>query len=142
MTPTNLRDLLKRDEGCVLHAYRDSLGYLTIGVGRLVDERKGGGISQAEADMLLDNDIGSCRAAIEDCLPWAVKLDEVRFAVLVSMAFQMGIAGLLQFKQTLGHVELGEYDAAAQGMLSSRWAKQTPERAGRLAEMMKTGEWK
>jgi lysozyme len=53
----------------------------------------------------------------------------------------MGVAGLLKFKGTLGAVQRGDYDAAARGMLSSRWAQQTPARARRTAEAMRTGEW-
>ena len=41
----NLTDQLRRDEGCVLHAYPDHLGFLTLGIGRLIDRRKGGGIT-------------------------------------------------------------------------------------------------
>ncbi len=41
---------LRRDEGEVLHAYQDSLGYWTIGIGVLIDKRKGGGITKAESE--------------------------------------------------------------------------------------------
>jgi lysozyme len=137
----NVRDLIESDEGRIAHAYKDSLGYWTIGVGRLIDERKGGHLSDAEIDMLLDNDIASCVAALSDALPWFSKLDEVRQAVLISMAFQLGVAGLLKFQITLGSVETGDYTTAGDEMLQSRWAKQTPERARRLADMMRTGRW-
>ena len=138
---TSLRDMLKREEGCVLHAYPDSLGFLTIGVGRLIDKRKGGGISQAEADYLLDNDIDKARKQVDKALPWAPTLDSARYAVLVGMAFQLGLNGLLGFKNTLAMVEAGNYAGAAAGMLNSAWAKQTPARAKRMAEQMRTGQW-
>ena len=48
---------LKKEEGVVKHAYQDHLGYWTIGVGRLIDKRKGGGLSDEEIDYLLGNDI-------------------------------------------------------------------------------------
>lgn len=48
---------LRRDEGEVLSAYQDHLGYWTIGVGRLIDKRKGGGLTSEESDYLLGNDI-------------------------------------------------------------------------------------
>ena len=137
----NVRDLIESDEGRVPYAYKDSLGYWTIGVGRLIDERKGGRLSDAEIDMLLDNDIASCIAALSDALPWFAKLDEVRQAVLISMAFQLGVAGLLKFQITLGSVETGDYATAGDEMLQSRWAKQTPGRARRLADMMRSGNW-
>lgn len=137
----NLREQLIRDEGVVRHAYTDSLGFTTIGVGRLIDARRGGGLRDSEIDYLLDNDIKEKTAQVLAALPWASKLNEPRFAVLVNMAFQMGIGGLFKFKRMLGSVEDGQYGEAAAEMLDSTWAKQTPERANRLATQMKTGEW-
>ena len=137
----NLREQLKRDEGVVRHAYEDSLGFTTIGCGRLIDMRRGGGLSPDEIDYLLDNDIKEKTAQVLAALPWASKLNEPRFAVLVNMAFQMGIGGLLRFHRTLGSIEDGQYGEAAAEMLDSTWAKQTPERAHRLATQMETGEW-
>jgi lysozyme len=137
----NLRTLLERDEGRVRHAYQDHMGYWTLGVGRLIDSRKGGGLSDEEIDFLLDNDIKAKTAEVRKALSWFDRLDEVRQAVLVSMAFQMGTAGLLKFKNTLALIERGDYPAAARGMLESLWAKQTPLRAARLADMMEEGAW-
>lgn len=137
----NLVEQLKREEGVVLHAYDDHLGFATIGVGRLIDKRKGGGISEEEAEYLLQNDIARFRREVFAALPWAEKLSEPRQAVLIGMAFQMGTAGLLGFRNTLAMVERGDYAAAAAGMLNSRWATQTPARANRMARQMQTGEW-
>jgi lysozyme len=69
------------------------------------------------------------------------KLNDARQAVLIGMAFQMGLKGLLQFKRTLGSIEDGQFSEAAAEMLDSAWAKQTPARAMRLATQMETGEW-
>ena len=132
---------LRRDEGEVLTVYKDSLGYDTIGVGRLVDKRKGGGITPEESAYLLNNDIDRKYTELLRRLPWAVKLDEARLGVLVNMAFQLGVVGLLGFKNTLAMIEAGNYTAAAAGMLQSLWAKQTPARAKRLSEQMRTGVW-
>lgn len=62
-------------------------------------------------------------------------------ASLLNMAFQMGVDGLLGFKNTLELIRTGSYEKAAEGMLSSLWAKQTPARAKRLAVQMRTGVW-
>jgi lysozyme len=136
-----LTEQLRRDEGTESCAYQDSLGYWTIGVGRLIDSRKGGGLSNEEIDYLLDNDIKAKTADVLRALPWAARLSEPRRAVLVNMAFQMGLKGLLAFRRTLGSVEDGHYGEAALGMLDSTWAKQTPARAMRLATQMETDEW-
>ena len=137
----DLKQQLKRDEGVVNHAYKDSLGFTTIGVGRLIDANRGGGLSDSEVDYLLNNDITDKTAQVLEALPWTTKLNEPRFAVLVNMAFQLGIGGLLQFKRALGSIEDGQYGEAAKEMLDSTWAKQTPARAQRLAKQMETGEW-
>lgn len=137
----NLRSQLRRDEGEVLYAYQDSLGYWTIGVGRLIDSRKGGGISKEESACLLENDINAKYTELKKHIPWITSLDIARQGVLVNMAFQLGINGLLQFRNTLEHVKQGKYIEASILMLDSLWAKQTPNRAKRLSEQMKTGEW-
>lgn len=135
---------LRRDEGVKAAAYQDHLGFWTIGVGRLIDSRKpGAGLRPDEIDYLLKNDINDRVQALTKALPMLFpKLDEARQAVLLNMAFQMGTAGLLGFKSTLALVEAGKYAEAAEQMLKSKWATQTPARAKRLAEQMKTGEWK
>jgi lysozyme len=137
----NLKDQLIRDEGVVRHAYEDNLGFTTIGVGRLIDVRRGGGLSLSEIDFLLTNDIGEKTAQVLEALPWAKDLNAPRFAVLVNMAFQMGIHGLLGFPGMLGAVRTGDYKAAAEHMLDSKWEQQTPTRAHRLADQMESGEW-
>lgn len=137
----DLTQQLRRDEGERLTAYRDSLGFWTLGVGRLIDARRGGGISRAESAYLLGNDIGRVAGDLRETLPWITALDEARQGVLMNMAFQMGVRGLLGFRNTLGMVERGEYGRAAAGMLNSKWARQTPERAQRLAVQMRTGQW-
>jgi lysozyme len=138
---TNLNEQLRRDEGEVLHAYQDHLGYWTLGVGRLIDKRKGGGITAAESAYLLDNDITSKTYELVVALPWVDQLDPVRRAVLQNMAFQLGITGLLSFKNTLNFVKNGNYAQAAMNMQISKWHSQTPERSDRLIKQMITGEW-
>lgn len=137
----NVIEQLRREEGVSRSVYKDHLGYWTIGVGRLVDGRKGGGLSDDEIDYLLRNDVERCEAAIRKSLPWYDELDEPRKAVLLGMAFQMGVAGLFAFTTTLAHVRAGRYAEAAKAMLASLWAKQTPNRAGRMADQMRSGEW-
>ena len=136
-----LRQQLKADEGTVLHAYTDHMGFLTIGTGRLIDPKKGGGITAAEADYLLDNDISRVITEVATALPWTADLGLVRQCVLYAMAFQMGTPGLLKFVSTLRLVRAGDFRGAARQMQRSLWAKQTPERARRLARQMETGEW-
>ena len=140
MDKKQLTKELRRDEGVVPFAYQDHLGYWTIGVGRLIDKKKGGGLTDAEIDFLLSNDIDRFEKQIIDALSWYSRLDDVRQRVLVNMAFNLGIGGLLGFKNTLAMIERGDYAGAAKGMLNSKWAMQVGERAKRLATMMETGK--
>ena len=132
---------LKRDEGEVLHAYQDHLGYWTIGIGILIDKRKGGGLRPEESEYIFRNRLKLLDAELTARLPWISKLDPARKGVLINMAFQMGVAGLLGFKNTLAMIEAGRYQDAAKAMLQSKWATQTPARAKRLSNQMATGQW-
>lgn len=152
MTDEEFIEQLKRHEGVVPHAYQDHLGYWTIGAGRLIDKRKGGRLRPHEIDYLLANDVEDFVKEVKRNLPWWENLDPVRKAVLVNMAFNLGIKGLLGFKNTLKFVEQGDYDRAADNMLKSKWATQVgmkpPSakqpyggRAWELAQMMRTGQY-
>jgi len=128
-----LKDILIKEEGNVLHAYQDHLGYWTIGVGRLIDQRKGGGISHNESMFLLKNDIDDRIVKLYQNLPWAAQLDYPRQIVL-------GLQGTLGFKQTLAAIKDGRYEDAAKGILNSKMGREdSPARAAREAEVMRTG---
>ena len=129
---------LKRDEGLRLKPYKDTVGKLTIGIGRNLDDV---GISEAEANYLLGNDVAKATSAIRQTLPWADDLNEARMGVLVNMAFNMGIAGLLKFPGMLGKLQRGLYEEAAAEMVDSAWYHQVGERAKRLVTQMQTGIW-
>lgn len=131
---------LERHEGYRRAVYNDSLGYATIGIGRLVDGRKGGGITKEEARYLLANDVATKMADLDRALPWWRNLSEIRQRVMVDLAFNLGIHGLLSFKNTLKAIHDGDWSQAADGMLASKWATQVGSRAIRLAFMMRTGE--
>lgn len=137
----NLRDQLIRDEGDVPYAYQDSLGYWTIGVGFLIDRRKGGRLPDAVRDFWLDYEITEKRKDLERRIPWITALDQTRQDCLLNMAFNLGVEGLLSFKNTLSLVQSGQYEKASVEMLKSRWATQVGNRAKRLSEQMRTGKY-
>lgn len=138
---TELTRQLRSDEGTKANAYQDHLGFWTIGVGRLVDARKNGGLRPEEITFLLNNDIDDRIDQLARRLPWFLQLDSARQGVLLNMSFQLGVDGLLGFKNTLKLVEQGAYAQAADNMLLSKWATQTPARAQRMAEQMRSGQW-
>lgn len=128
--------LLLRHEGLKLSPYRDSVGKLTIGVGRNLDDV---GISRSEAMFLLGNDVGRASAGMDNALPWWRDLDPVRQRVLIDMAFNLGLTRLLGFTQTLQAIRAGEFATAADKMLQSKWASQVGGRAAELSRMLRTG---
>lgn len=130
---------MREEEGVVPYAYQDSLGYLTIGVGHLIDKRKGGKLSDAAIDFILMEDINNAIADLDRELPWWKTLTENRQRVLISMCFNLGIDGLLGFKNTLAMIKKGDYEGAAKGMLNSKWATQVKSRATKLSQMMRDG---
>lgn len=134
----DLIEQLKRDEGMRLTPYKDSIGKLTIGIGRNLDDV---GISKDEAEYLLANDVAKVKIELGQALPWTSGLDQARLGALQNMAFNMGVKGLLKFKNTLSLIKAGQYDAAAHEMMLSLWARQVGARATRLAQQIYTGLW-
>lgn len=142
MNRSKLIQMLEKHEGCELTAYRDTVGKLTIGIGRNLDDK---GISRGEALMMLSNDIGEVEQALEKNIPWWARLNDTRQRVLADMAFNMGINGLLKFRKMMAALDREDYETAAAEMLGSVWAGQVKGRAVRLANMMRTGadpDWK
>ncbi|HEY4354888.1 MAG TPA: glycoside hydrolase family protein [Acidobacteriaceae bacterium] len=130
------------DEDEVLHAYPDSKGYLTIGVGILIDERKGGGITQEESRYLLRNRIERKAAECENRFEWWHSIDDVRQGVILCMAFQLGTNGVANFRRMCAALRIRDYITASLEMLDSEWyRKDSPQRAERMATIMKTGVW-
>ena len=137
MNYNRLIEQLKLHEGVRDRPYKDSVGKLTIGVGRNLTDK---GLKPKEIEYLLMNDIMDCIDDLNKYLPWWRQLNEVRQRVLMDMCFNLGIGGLLGFKNTLAFIQSGDYEQASQNMLSSKWASQVGQRARRLSEMMRTGQ--
>ncbi|MBV8061446.1 MAG: glycoside hydrolase family protein [Alphaproteobacteria bacterium] len=144
---------LRADEGEKLTAYLDSLGLWTVGVGHLIDPKRGadpapfgvdlrggGIITSAQSAMLLEVDIKHKSEELDEKLPWWRNLTDNRQRVIMNMAFQMGVDGLMKFRHALMAMQNGDFNEAKRQMLDSDWAKhQTPQRAWRLADRMVAG---
>lgn len=147
---TTVIDLIHFEEGWRSKPYVCTEGYPTVGYGFKIGP-KGADIKlyqfalpleagaawlsslleQKRAEMMRDAGIS---AAMASC-------DQARQAILVSMAYQMGVSGLAGFRNTLKAVSDRRWADAASGMLDSKWARQTPSRANRHALQMQTGVW-
>lgn len=130
------------DEGVVLHAYQDHLGYWTIGAGRLIDKRKGGGITYSEAMVLLQNDITKHWDGLIARFPWIAELTPARQAAFANLAFNLGVDGLSKFRFTLAAAERGDWNAVGRGLMHSLWYQQVGrKRSERIITLMLTGEF-
>lgn len=130
---------LRRHEAVRLKPYRDLVGKLTIGVGRNLEDV---GITEAEADYLLNGDVDRATRSLFARYPsWFTELDPIRQAVLVNMAFNLGLTRLAGFTHMLAALAGKQYGLAADEMITSKWALQVGDRAVELAAQMRTGEW-
>lgn len=125
------------EEGYRQFPYRCTAGKLTIGYGFNLDDT---GLSEPESAAILHMRLGVLRTILVKYLPWFPALNEARQAALLSMAYQMGVLGLMGFTTTMRLLADGQWEEASRQMLNSRWAtKQTPERARRTAYMVRYG---
>lgn len=140
MTPTDIHSQLIRDEGLKRFPYPDTKGKTTIGVGRNLTDK---GLSEVEARFLLANDITETSDALHSAFPWFPSLDAVRQAVLINMAFNMGMgeSGLGGFHSFLSACQNSNWELAADEMKDSAWASEVGDRAVRLEQQMRTGAW-
>jgi lysozyme len=132
----SLKSQLIVDEGLKLKPYIDTVGKVTVGVGRNLTDV---GLSNDEAMYLLDNDIQQVQSDLDRSIPWWTDMSGVRQQVLANMCFNMGVSRLMGFHNMLAAAESGNYDLAATEMLDSTWASQVGARAERLSVMMRTG---
>ena len=135
---SDLRSLLIRHEGLTLKAYLCPAGKITVGVGRNLEDA---GISEAEAMVLLDNDIERCRVDAAKAFPWFKEMGAARQDVVLSMIFNLGLKGFQRFSKAIQAIEAKNYDLAASELMNSHWAAQVGKRAVDLADMMRTGEY-
>ena len=139
MTPQDRADLetdLKADEGFRVKAYQDSVGVWTIGYGTNLQELI------VPASVALQWMLDTLAARESDCLrvfPWFATLSGARQAVLLNMAYNLGMPRLQGFTKMLAACAVGDYQRAADEMIDSKWATQVGARAQRLAQAMRNG---
>lgn len=128
---------LRIDEGFKSKVYTCTSGKQTIGYGRNLEDR---GITLAEANFLLKNDIKQVTRALDNRYGWFHVLNEARQYVCINMVFNLGMTGFDSFQKMHAAILLGEFEIAAKEMLDSKWALQVGDRARRLALTMLHGK--
>lgn len=142
--------ILEVEEGFSESVYIDTEGYPTVGYGIKVGY-KGQPLSEYVAFPKISKELAS--QWLKDHLMHVSKdlvmspdfayfhtLHPVRQAVVMSMAYQLGLSGFRKFRKTNKYLQEKDYSAAAMEMMDSLWAEQTPLRAKRHSKMMETGE--
>lgn len=118
--------------------YKCPAGYWTIGWGRNLDAK---GLSDAEAELLLQNDLREACAELDGLAPWWRRLEVPRRVVMVDLMFVLGPTKLAKFAPTLALIEAGDYAGAAARLRRTKWFSDVKGRGVRMVEMMRTGQW-
>ena len=136
MDLTATTELLKRHEGLALKSYLCPVGILTVGYGRNLQDK---GISEAEAELLLANDIDQVVREVTHYFDWFNRLNNARKSVIINMVFNLGLTGFKKFIRLIKALEIGYYVGASNEMRDSLWARQVGARAIELADAMENG---
>jgi lysozyme len=136
MQKLDVKNWIKKCEGCVLYPYTDTVGKLTIGYGRNLDDN---GLFQEEADYLFDNDFRICERLLSAC-SWYINQPEGVQAALMNMCFNLGFPRLKGFKRMIAALQAKNYTLAAQEALNSKWATKVGQRAKDVAVMLREGK--
>lgn len=128
---------LKRHEGFRSKIYVDTTGHRTIGYGTNLEV----GITKEQAEGLLFGELKNLAEELTSINPWVDDLLPARYAVLLNMAYNLGIKGLLRFRKMWAALEKRNFAEAADEMMDSLWAKQVKNRAAELSRQMRTGTW-
>lgn len=149
-----LIEQLKRHEGYRRQSYRCTAGKLTIGYGYNLSANplklssleiyhaQLVGMGEHEAERLLKLMISKITDQLEEALPVINRIDHVRQDILINMAYNMGMVGLLKFKKMIAALEKKDYRKVSIEMLDSEWAKyDVPNRAQELSLQMITGAY-
>ena len=155
-----IKQRLAVHEGFRSKPYRCTANKLTIGIGRNIEDRPfteeelrlvdkdymTKGITKAQAFAILAKDVMQFDFELRQNIPFYERLDDERQYALLDMVFNMGIGnskkGLLSFKNMLNYIGTGFYKQAAAECLNSKYGRELPTRAGRIARTIETGVFK
>ena len=138
---TIIIEMLRQHEGVEPHAYTDTVGKFTIGVGRNIDPTGGLGLSDDEIDYLLANDVKRVNGELVRAFSWYKTVAPPRKDAMMDICFNLGMPRLKKFKKALAAMAMGDYNEAAIEFLDSRWAKQVGQRAITVTDMIRSGEY-
>tara|TARA_Y100001938_G_scaffold149273_1_gene235549 strand:- start:1667 stop:2110 length:444 start_codon:yes stop_codon:yes gene_type:complete len=131
----DLLERIKKHEGFVEHVYNDSLGIPTIGYGFAIKDLI---LDEDIAEEILVRKIQELGKRVMNKFSFYDDLPQEAKEVLMEMSYQLGVTGVSKFKKALAGMENGDWDKAADEMLDSLWARQTPNRAKDLSNIIRS----
>ena len=131
----DLLKAIKRHEGFRSKVYKCTEGYDTIGYGFAIKDLI---IDEDVADLILMKKLFILLERIHIAFAWFKEIDDKAKGVVVNMCYQIGLRGFSKFKKTIYYLETQQYEEAADEMLDSLWAKQTPNRANQLSDIIRS----
>ena len=134
MNIERLKESVKANEGFRDRVYKDTLGFDTIGYGFAI---KNLSMEEDIAGIILERKLFKLITDVYTRLPWIVKMPSKVEEVIIEMCYQIGISGFSRFVKTISLLQKKKFELASEEMLDPRWAKQTPNRAKRLSDIIR-----
>ena len=129
-----LLEQIKKHEGYRARVYRCSEGFDTIGYGFAIKDLE---LDEDLAEEILLRKVEKLISRVRKRFDWLDSVPPEVQGVLVEMSYQMGLSGVCKFKKALHAMQMCQWELGAKELLDSRWAKQTPNRAKELSEIIR-----
>ena len=131
---SNLVDSIKKHEGYVGIVYKDSLGIDTIGYGFAIKDLE---LDEDICEIILERKLKDLQSRIDLKFNWYRYMPQEIKDVVIEMCYQLGVTGFSKFKKTIAYLQNKQWNDASVEMLDSLWAKQTPNRAKEMSDIVK-----
>jgi lysozyme len=143
----DIEKMLIVDEGEKFIVYPCTKGKKTVGVGHNLDAnpalyilgrklKYGDKITKKESRDLLKHDIAECLEGIDKKMPFFNSLEEKYKIVLINMVFNIGIYGVLEFKNTIAAMKRNDVASVVKGLKNSKYYKQVGNRSARMVDIV------
>ena len=134
MVSLELLNSIRKHEGFRAKVYKCSESFDTIGYGFAIKDLV---LDEDIANIILQRKLEALIRGIEFRFGWFADLPGTVKDVVIEMSFQLGVNGVSKFKKTIEHLKCEEWESAADEMLDSKWAVQTPNRAKALSDRIR-----
>ena len=129
-----LLESIKKHEGFVEHVYKCTEGFDTIAYGFAIKDLE---IPEHIAEELLILKLEKLQRNANARFKWLEDMPQEVQAVILNMCYQLGVTGVSKFRKAISALQEGEWHEAADEMLDSLWARQTPNRAKELSNIVR-----